>query len=95
MIGLKALALNPDARVMFTDESYMAVASSRLNVETNLPDDIERCEFVVNNALSDIEPDRFAAILCNPPFHQQHAITDHIAWQMFNDARRSLFLSLN
>ena len=31
-----------------------------------------------------------AAILCNPPFHQQHAITDHIAWQMFNDARRSL-----
>ncbi|MDM6867274.1 methyltransferase, partial [Escherichia coli] len=27
---------------------------------------------------------------CNPPFHQQHAITDHIAWQMFNDARRSL-----
>ncbi|MDU4230131.1 MAG: methyltransferase, partial [Klebsiella grimontii] len=52
VIGLKALALNPDARVMFTDESYMAVASSRLNVETNLPDDIERCEFVVNNALS-------------------------------------------
>jgi 23S rRNA (guanine1835-N2)-methyltransferase len=35
VIGLKALALNPDARVMFTDESYMAVASSRLNVETN------------------------------------------------------------
>ncbi|MDU4364298.1 MAG: 23S rRNA (guanine(1835)-N(2))-methyltransferase RlmG, partial [Klebsiella oxytoca] len=90
VIGLKALALNPDARVMFTDESYMAVASSRLNVETNLPDDLERCEFMVNNALSDIEPDRFAAILCNPPFHQQHAITDHIAWQMFNDARRSL-----
>lgn len=56
MIGLKALALNPDARVMFTDESYMAVASSRLNVETNMPDDLERCEFVVNNALSDIEP---------------------------------------
>jgi 23S rRNA (guanine1835-N2)-methyltransferase len=45
---------------------------------------------VVNNALSDIEPDRFSPILCNPPFHQQHAITDHIAWQMFNDARRSL-----
>ena len=56
----------------------------------NLPDDIARCEFMVNNSLSGIEPDRFTAILCNPPFHQQHAITDHIAWQMFNDARRSL-----
>ena len=78
MIGLQALAQNPNARVMFTDESHMAVASSRLNVERNLPDDIARCEFMVNNSLSGIEPDRFTAILCNPPFHQQHAITDHI-----------------
>jgi len=28
--------------------------------------------------------------LCNPPFHQGEAITDHIAWQMFLDARRRL-----
>lgn len=90
VIGLQALAQNPNASVMFTDESHMAVASSRLNVERNLPDDIARCEFMVNNSLSGIEPDRFTAILCNPPFHQQHAITDHIARQMFNDARRSL-----
>ncbi len=64
VIGLQALAQNPNARVMFTDESHMAVASSRLNVERNLPDDIARCEFMVNNSLSGIEPDRFTAILC-------------------------------
>lgn len=29
-------------------------------------------------------------MLCNPPFHQGEAITDHIAWQMFLDARRRL-----
>jgi 16S rRNA G1207 methylase RsmC len=29
-------------------------------------------------------------VLCNPPFHQQTATTDHIAWQMFNDAFRVL-----
>jgi len=68
----------------------MALASSRLNVEHNLPDALPRSEFVVNNALAGMEPDRFHAVLCNPPFHQQHAITDHIAWQMFNDARRCL-----
>jgi len=90
VIGLQALAQNPNARVMFTDESHMAVASSRLNVEHNLPDDIARCEFMVNNSLSGIEPDRFTAILCNPPFHQLQAITDHIAWQMFSDAHRVL-----
>lgn len=90
VIGLTLLAQNPQAQVTFVDVSYMALASSRLNVEHNLPDALPRCEFVVNNALAGIEPDRFHAVLCNPPFHQQHAITDHIAWQMFNDARRCL-----
>ncbi|ELY6246446.1 23S rRNA (guanine(1835)-N(2))-methyltransferase RlmG [Cronobacter universalis] len=90
VIGLTLLAQNPQARVRFVDESYMAVASSRLNVETNLPDALDRCEFQVNNALTGVEPESFHAVLCNPPFHQQHAITDHIAWQMFQDARRCL-----
>ncbi|EGT4371678.1 23S rRNA (guanine(1835)-N(2))-methyltransferase RlmG [Cronobacter malonaticus] len=90
VIGLTLLAQNPQAKVRFVDESYMAVASSRLNVETNLPDAMDRCEFQVNNALAGVEPESFHAVLCNPPFHQQHAITDHIAWQMFQDARRCL-----
>ncbi|ELY5854586.1 23S rRNA (guanine(1835)-N(2))-methyltransferase RlmG [Cronobacter malonaticus] len=90
VIGLTLLAQNPQAKVRFVDESYMAVASSRLNVETNLPDAMDRCEFQVNNALTGVEPESFHAVLCNPPFHQQHAITDHIAWQMFQDARRCL-----
>lgn len=90
VIGLTLLAQNPQAKVTFVDESFMALASSRLNVEHNLPDALPRSEFVVNNALAGMVPDRFHAVLCNPPFHQQHAITDHIAWQMFNDARRCL-----
>lgn len=90
VIGLALLAQNPQARVLFTDESYMAVASSRMNVEINLPDALARSEFMVNNALAGVEAERFDAILCNPPFHQLHAITDHIAWQMFTDARRCL-----
>lgn len=87
VIGLKLLAQNPNSRVLFADESAMAVASARLNMEANLPQAVERSEFMINNSLSGVEPDRFDAIVCNPPFHQQSAITDHIAWQMFNDAR--------
>jgi len=90
VIGLTLLAQNPQARVLFVDESAMAVASSRLNVESNLPEACGRSEYMINNALSGVEADRFSAVLCNPPFHQQSAITDHIAWQMFNDARRCL-----
>jgi 23S rRNA (guanine1835-N2)-methyltransferase len=90
VIGLTLLEKNPQASVVFVDESPMAVASSRLNVETNLPEALDRCEFMINNALSGVEPFRFDAVLCNPPFHQQHALTDNIAWEMFHHARRCL-----
>ncbi|ATZ10450.1 23S rRNA (guanine(1835)-N(2))-methyltransferase RlmG [Erwinia amylovora] len=90
VIGLIALQQNPLAQIHFLDESYMAVASSRLNVGLNCPDDLARCEFRVNNALAGYPSDRLHAVLCNPPFHQQNAVTDHIAWQMFRDARRCL-----
>lgn len=90
VIGLTALRQNPLAQVHFVDESWMAVASSRLNVEINCPDDLPRCEFRVNNVLAGYPSDRLHAVLCNPPFHQQNAVTDHIAWQMFRDARRCL-----
>lgn len=90
VLGLVALAQNPDATVSFFDESYMAVASSRMNVEANRPQDLARCGFVVNNSLADVGPDTLQAVLCNPPFHQQQTITDQLAWNMFLDARRCL-----
>jgi 16S rRNA (guanine1207-N2)-methyltransferase len=90
IIGMRALVQNPQAQMTFVDESYMAVASSELNVEHNLPQEMDRCQFEVNNSLAGIERESLQAVLCNPPFHQQHAITDHTAWQMFCDAKRCL-----
>lgn len=90
IIGLLALEQNPAAGVHFIDESWMAVASSRMNVEVNRPQDVDRSHFAVNNSLAGFPSDRLHAVLCNPPFHQQNTLTDHIAWQMFRDARRCL-----
>ncbi|WP_344956605.1 methyltransferase [Zobellella aerophila] len=90
VLGLVALARNPQARVTFVDESYMAVASARHNVGDNLPDALSRAQFMVNNCLEGMGPEDADLVLCNPPFHQQQAITDHIAWQMFVDAKRVL-----
>lgn len=90
VIGLMALQQNPLSQVHFVDESYMAVASSRMNIEVNCPQDRERSMFHVNNSLAGYPSDRLHAVLCNPPFHQQSAVTDHIAWQMLRDARRCL-----
>ena len=90
VLGLSLLARDSEVEVTFIDESYMAVASARLNVQHNLPDALPRSHFLVNNCLDGLPSGYADRILCNPPFHQLQAITDHIAWQMFQDAHRVL-----
>ncbi|ENY73062.1 ribosomal RNA large subunit methyltransferase G [Aeromonas diversa CDC 2478-85] len=90
VLGLSLLARDPQVEVTFCDESYMAIASARENVQENLPDAVGRAHFMVNNCLDGVEIGSADRILCNPPFHQLQAITDHIAWQMFQDAHRVL-----
>ena len=90
VIGLTVLANQPEAQVQFIDESCMAIASAEQNIKDNLPELIEQCEFTLNDSLTDIEGGSVDLILCNPPFHQNTATTDHIAWQMFKDSHRVL-----
>jgi 23S rRNA (guanine1835-N2)-methyltransferase len=90
VIGLTALAGNPEAQLLFLDESHMAIASSQLNVATNRPADLPRCQFLLGNSLEQVADGSLQAVLCNPPFHQQQTITDLLAWQMFTDAERCL-----
>jgi len=89
VLGLSVAAQNPNATVRFTDESFMAVASAKLNATNNLTD-ASRCQFDWHDCLSDYDYDQADLIVCNPPFHQLTTVTDHIAWQMFNDAYRTL-----
>lgn len=97
VLGLNALSMAPDCRVIFVDESFMAVESARRNVVENFPDKIDQCEFIASNCLEALldkgERPGVTKVLCNPPFHQQNAITDHIAWQMFQDSRDLLVKS--
>jgi 23S rRNA (guanine1835-N2)-methyltransferase len=94
VLGLHVLNQNKNTQVVFVDESYMAVASAKQNVLANLPEKESGAAFIVNNCLDDFtEKSKFSEVdivLCNPPFHQQNAITDHIAWQMFKDAKSLL-----
>lgn len=90
VIGLHVLSKQPQAHVHFIDESYMAIASAKLNITENLPSATEQCQFQVNDCLTSVEGGSVDLVLCNPPFHQQTATTDHIAWQMFKDSHRVL-----
>ncbi len=90
VIGLMTLSKMPNANVTFVDESAMAVASAKQNVANNLPERLVDCKFIQNDCLSGFESAQTDLVLCNPPFHQANAITDHIAWQMFLEAKHVL-----
>ncbi|MGL0928968.1 methyltransferase [Vibrio vulnificus] len=89
VLSVKAAQLNPKAKFTLVDESYMAIESARLNLQENVTASVD-AEYIANNCLDGFAGESADLILCNPPFHQQQAITDHIAWQMFCDAKRVL-----
>jgi 16S rRNA (guanine1207-N2)-methyltransferase len=89
VIGLMAARQNPEARVHFVDESFMAIASARENLR-QIDAGLTRCRFTVGNALDGFEPASADLVLCNPPFHQQQAIGDAVVRQMFRQAAQVL-----
>jgi 16S rRNA (guanine1207-N2)-methyltransferase len=89
VLGLMVAARFPQARLIFVDESYMAIASAQENFRQAFG--LQRqAEFVVGDCLSEFAVNSADCIVCNPPFHQQHIVGDHIAWQMFQQACRVL-----
>ncbi|TLU61697.1 methyltransferase [Thalassotalea litorea] len=90
VLGMALLQKQSDLTLHFFDESFMAVQSAKMNVEKNFPEQSSQCQFHWNDCLNDVEAASLDLILCNPPFHQQQAVTDHIAWQMFQDCYQVL-----
>ncbi len=94
ILGLNALALASGVKATFVDESFMALASAKQNVQSNFPEHLSDCDFIASNCLEELlkNPPSLSVskVFCNPPFHQQNTITDHIAWQMFQDSKKLL-----
>jgi 23S rRNA (guanine1835-N2)-methyltransferase len=87
VVGIRAKQLNPQASIIFSDESQMAIQSSKTNYEAYSKDE---ARYVWTNCYEKQEPESLDLVLCNPPFHQHNTIGDFIAWQMFNDAYKAL-----
>ena len=98
ILGIMAKRHNSQSQIHFVDESYMAVDSARYNYQQCFPEDA--ASYYQSDSLSQTpwlekaaENSLLAApdlILCNPPFHQQHTISDHIAWRMFTQSKQVL-----
>jgi 16S rRNA (guanine1207-N2)-methyltransferase len=89
VLGIVAQRLQPDARIVFCDESYQAVASAAHNYRRNIGDE-GVAQFHCDDGLSHYAGLPFDLIVCNPPFHQNHATGDQIAWRMFSQSRQHL-----
>lgn len=89
IVGILAKRKNPDARVIFTDDSWMAVESARANWAKYFPED-SSAESHWTNCYEEGKPETVNLVLCNPPFHQGTTLGDHVAKQMFRDAHRVL-----
>jgi 23S rRNA (guanine1835-N2)-methyltransferase len=89
LLGMMAAQQNPEARLQFVDESYMAMASARANFQ-QLDTSLSRAKFHVGDGLAGFDRDAADLVLCNPPFHQSHAIGDTVALSMFRQSAHVL-----
>ncbi|MER6128586.1 methyltransferase [Streptomyces sp. NPDC001795] len=87
VVGLAAALADPEAEVLFVDESYQAVASAEATYRDNAQG---TAEFRVGDGLSGVPAGSVDLVLNNPPFHSHQATTDATAWRMFAGARRAL-----
>ena len=86
IVGIMAADKNPDAEILFIDESFMAVESAKESFNLAF-DESREAQFRVNDCLTGLENNSADLILNNPPFHQDNAIGDEIAWRMFKQSR--------
>ncbi|MFJ8110924.1 methyltransferase [Streptomyces sp. NPDC096132] len=88
IVGTAVALANPEAEVLFTDESFQAVASAEATYKANgVPG---HAEFRVGDGLTGVPDGSVDVVLNNPPFHSHQATTDATAWRMFTGARRVL-----
>ncbi|MFE0538885.1 methyltransferase [Streptomyces nigra] len=88
VVGTAVALANPEAEVLFVDESFQAVASAEATFKANgVPG---QAEFRVGDGMAGVPAGSVDLVLNNPPFHSHQATTDATAWRMFTGARRAL-----
>lgn len=92
ILGLCVQRSQPQAKLTFVDESYHAVASARENYAGMFNSETveHSAKFLVGNGLEDIDSSSLDLIVCNPPFHTQHALTADTTLAFIKAASRCL-----
>lgn len=78
---------NTAKKVVFVDDSADAISSAQESCAAN---GIENAAFVQTHNLAGVEEDSIDTILCNPPFHLNHVVTEDVAKALFVEAQKVL-----
>ena len=92
ILGVRTAFNDPEAEVTFIDESYRAVASAEATFRANLGPE-RTARFLVGSGVFEVangaplSKGSVDRVLNNPPFHENYAIGDATASQMFTESR--------
>ena len=89
IIGLYLAKYNDIKKIVFTDDSYLAIESAKENWNNNFvtkPD----ADFLIEHSLESMPDDSVDLVVTNPPYHQGFTNTMQIALSFFSDAHRVL-----
>lgn len=59
IVGTAVAVADPDAEIVFTDESYQAMASAQATYRANVQGRLDRAEFLVGDGVSMLPPVRW------------------------------------
>jgi len=90
IVGIAAKIRHPQALILFSDDSRMALLSAEKNFRTYFPNSDGDATFIWTNCFENQPSESVDLILCNPPFHQGTTVGDFIAHQMFKDSYKAL-----
>ncbi len=88
VLAVAAAVARPSARIVASDQSAAAVASTRATAEANGV--AERVTVVRDDALASQPDGSFDLVLLNPPFHVDAAVEPGVALKLFEAAARVL-----
>lgn len=79
-----ALMQQPGAEVHLIDDAYLAIESSKLNIDS------EKAVYHAADTLGEITDAKFDVVISNPPFHFDYETNIDVTLNLFQDAKRCL-----
>jgi 23S rRNA (guanine1835-N2)-methyltransferase len=90
ILGLVAVKQRVARKLVFCDESAMAIASAQLNANRVFGQAIHNFHFHHGDGLEGYCGDAAQLILCNPPFHQEHTVNEFAGRRLLDQCSRHL-----